>query len=490
MTLNLVKTKYLIIGAGPAAANAAEAIRKSDPEGKLTIITDEKIPFYSRPLITHILSGNTAHDDDNGNNNELTDKILYRDTAWIKKNRITLITACKATHIDTSKKIVRTATPAHHPAIKYDKLLIASGGEPIIPPFLKNPDGKARTFTLTTIKDAYEIKSAIKKLSDLKHKNNKSAMSGDTIKITIIGAGFIGLKAAEALILPPPHHAVTTAKGDIPHEVSVIELAPRLLPAMLDKTASNFFEEHLAKHHIKLYLGETAEGLSPDGKTLILKSGKKIAADIIISAIGVKPSLNFITDKKIKTARGIIVDRTMKTSATDVWAAGDVAESANFLLDGEKQPIPIWPLAAKQGAIAGANMSAKKSDAASFYEGGFPMNSVEVFGLPVISAGITLPSVTDNENSDDRFLILSRVSLEKKQYKKLVFDTRKKTLAGYILLGGEAIERAGIYTGLIKLARTFDDNVEENALPLLDDNFGFISVGEDTWKKSITPLEA
>jgi len=441
-----LSTYYLIIGSGTAAANAIDSIRKNDTHNTITVITDEKIPFYSRPLITRILS-----DPDTP-----IAKILYRDQHWLKQNKVQLYTATKAVSLNTSAKTLRTTDGE----IKYSKLLIATGGEPIIPPFLKS---KPNAFTLTNLENAQNLSVALRKFS----------AQGKKTKVVIIGAGFIGLKAAEAII-----------SSGINTEVTIVELAPRVLPAMLDETASEIFARHLTKNGIRIILNESAENISTDGKNLILKSGKQLPTDIIISAIGVKPSLSFVlSDKKIKTNRGILADKFMKTAATDVWVAGDVAEHLNILTE-QKQPIPIWPLASRQGATAGANMSSPDGKSA-FYSGGFPMNSVEVFGLPVISAGLTNPSPQQIES--EQIFILQKTSSDGLQYKKLIFHKPDKTLHGYILIGSNAIERAGIYTELIKLKHPIQQPFED----LLDDKFGFISVAKDnTWKKRITPLEA
>ncbi len=149
--------------------------------------------------------------------------------------------------------------------------------------------------------------------------------------------------------------------------------------------------------------------------------------------MGVRPETTIVKDTLIQCNRGILVDRFMRTNISDIYAAGDVAESRNLLTE-ENCLIPIWPVAARQGKIAGVNMAGGNFT----YEGMFPMNAVEIAGIPVISFGITAP-----ERSENYEIIRKR---EHGTYKKIVL--RNDRIVGCVFLG--RIEKSGIYASLIK----------------------------------------
>jgi NAD(P)H-nitrite reductase large subunit len=155
----------------------------------------------------------------------------------------------------------------------------------------------------------------------------------------------------------------------------------------------------------------------------------------MVVAVGVVPNVELAAASGIRTARGILVDDHMRTSAEGVWAAGDVAEAWDLLLD-RPRPIPILPLAYRQGQIAGRNM-AGADDA---YAGGLPMNAIEICDLAAISAGLTAVSESDG------YEVLAQRDAARATYRKVVLKDNR--IVGVIMVGD--IDRAGIYTGLIE----------------------------------------
>ena len=139
---------------------------------------------------------------------------------------------------------------------------------------------------------------------------------------------------------------------------------------------------------------------------------------------------DYLTDES-----GIVVDGNMRTSAENIYAAGDVAEGLDILI-GKNRNIAIWPLAVRQGAVAGINMAGGNEE----YSGGFFMNSVEILKIPTISMGLT--NIT--EEKEKNIEVLKDFNLEKNIYKKVVIRDNK--VIGIIMVGN--IERAGIYAGL------------------------------------------
>ncbi len=426
--LYMNRTKYLIIGSGIASVSAIESIRKTDGKSSLTVLTKEKTAFYSRPLISYWLSGEIN-----------IEKIQYRQLEFIEEKAVNLIAEIEAKEFDFKKKIVTCILKnGKKEKILYEKMLIATGGKPFVPNNIKN---LSNVFTFTTLHDAKKIDSAIKS-------GAKTA--------SVIGGGFIGLKTAEAL-----------KKRGV--DVSIVEMAGFVLPTLLDERSSEIFQENIRANGVKMFVKDVVEEPIGGGKKLKLKSGKILDSDIIIAAIGVKPEISTFESTDLKIEKGVVVDKFMQTNIQDVYAAGDVSEAKDFIAK-KNRPIPIWSLAYRQGAIAGENMTGSRT----VYHGGIPMNSIEIFGLPVISAGKATPEKPSQS-------VLFKSDEISKKYKKLVFEDER--LVGYIMLGD--VERAGIYTGLIR-SRT---DVSKFRYELIGENFGFISVGEETWKKKITPIE-
>ena len=119
---------------------------------------------------------------------------------------------------------------------------------------------------------------------------------------------------------------------------------------------------------------------------VVMTDGTEIPCDLVVVAIGVIPRTDIVKETELKINRGIVVDRTMRTSIPDVYACGDVAEAHDFLTNGNRL-LPLWPLAHLGGQVAGYNMAGKKAE----YEGGTVMSSLKYFELPVIAVGDVNP---------------------------------------------------------------------------------------------------
>ena len=424
--------KYVIIGNSVAGINAAEAIRSIDKKGSLCIISDEKYHIYSRPLISYYLAGKINKE-----------RMYYRDMDFYKENNIDLMLSKKTTSIDASKK--KNIGLADGEKIVFEKLLVATGGKPIIPEGFKTGNG---VFTFIKWDDADGIKEYIKK------KNVKN--------VVVVGAGLIGLKATEGLM-------------GLGVGITIVELADTILSATFDKEASLIIEKALSKSGCKIKTGTTVKeivykkSVSKNEKTIekvILKNKEKIPCQLVILAIGVTPNTELAKNTQIKVNRGIVVDDKMQTTVKDIFAAGDVVEGYDFLL-GVSRPIAIWPNASKQGKVAGYNMAGSKKT----YEGSFAMNSVELGGIPTISMGITAPVGPD-------FEVLSELNKKEATYKKIIIKDSK--IVGAIFVN--KIDRAGIFTGLIK------NKVDTKSFKekLLNDDFGLISLPKEYRKHIIS----
>jgi NAD(P)H-nitrite reductase large subunit len=411
--------RYVIIGNSAAAVGAIEAIRQHDPDNPITVIADEPYHVYSRPLISYLLG-------------KLVDetRMSYRPDDFYERHKVETMLGTEATSINTKKQTISLAGGG---TVPYDQLLIATGGRPFVPPL---PGASLEgVFTFTTWKDARSI--------------DRYITDWQVESALVIGGGLIGLKTTEALI-----------ERHIP--ITLVELADRILSTTFDRTASNLAETILRRKNVDIRTGTTVEEIIGRGGQVdhaVLRDGERVNCDLVVFAIGVRPNTGLIPeDSGIQIDRGICVDRQMRTAAPNVYAAGDCVQAYDMLIDACR-PIAIWPNAYRQGHIAGCNMAG----VGKTYEGGFPMNSIEVCGVPTISVGLTDPPQESNE-----YEIMDRYDREALTYKKLVLFHGR--LVGAIFVGD--IDRAGIYTGLIRDrvdVRQFKDH-------LLSGNFGLISL--------------
>ncbi|MFC1631286.1 NAD(P)/FAD-dependent oxidoreductase [Candidatus Omnitrophota bacterium] len=410
--------QYVIVGNGATAIAAIQAIRERDKKGKITVISDEPSANYSRPLISYLLAKKVN-----------LDKLPFCPVGFYQENQVELLLNKRVTRLDLKKKAVILADKG---SLKFDRLLLATGGAPIIPEIKgKNTKG---VFTFTKLADALAIAKYIE--------------ANKVKQAVVIGGGLIGLKATEALI-------------ERKIKVTIIELADRILASTFDQLASSVIERALAKQGCSLITNNTAtEIVSAAGKTkeVVLKDKKRIPANLVIMAIGVRPNVELVQGAAIKVNKGILVDDFMQTNIKSVYAAGDCAE-AKDAQSGKSRPLAIWPLACRGGKIAGFNMSG----ASEKYAGGLAMNSVELCGIPTISVGQTVPTAEHE--------VLERFAPEKSVYKKIVLMDNR--IIGVIFVG--EIERAGIYTGLIK------DKVDASGFKdsLLSDDFGLVSLPKE-----------
>jgi NAD(P)H-nitrite reductase large subunit len=297
-------------------------------------------------------------------------------------------------------------------------------------------------FTFTKLDDVKEIRKY------LEERNVEKAV--------VIGGGLIGLKATEALM-------------ELGIKITIVELADRILGLTLDKKASSILQSALEREGVRVITGNTAQELRGRGKVeeVVLRSGEVIPANIVLFAIGVSPAVDFLSGSELKINRGVLVNERMETNIPNIYAAGDVVELDNILM-GRKQVIAIWPNASDGGKVAGENMLGGESE----FRGSFPMNSVEICGIPTISMGITEP-----ENDDNEFLIKEKEG----EYKKIVIKEGK--IIGAVFVGD--IERVGIYCGLIKEGIDVSSFKER----LLDDDFGLIYLPKNYRKMKLEAVE-
>lgn len=413
---------YVIIGNSAAAIGAVEAIRKVDKVNPITLISDEPYHTYSRPLISYLLAGKVKEE-----------KMAYRKEGFYEANNVTTLLSEKAIHIDTDKKEVSLESGKN---VSYDKLLIATGGTPFIPPM----EGLDKENVFTFIKKD-DIKAIAK-------------VCGSDKKAVIVGAGLIGLKAAEGLL-------------SLGVDVTVVELATRVLPAILDDEAAGIVQRQLEGKGIKFELGNSVKAINGEKKVsgVTTANGASYDADMVIVAVGVRPNTAVTKDSNITVNRGIVIDEHCMTNIEGVYSAGDVAEGYDIVYK-QQRVLPILPNAYRQGETAGLNMAGQMKP----FKGGFAMNSIGFFGLPMITAGIIKPE-------GDEFETLIKADLDNAKYKKIVLKDNK--VVGFICLN--EVDRAGIITSLISDEIPVDSFKDA----LLGEQFGYIDLPLQLRKKRL-----
>lgn len=381
--------RYVIIGNSAAGIGAVEAIRKIDKQGDITVISREPYHTYSRPMISYFLRGKTT-----------IEKMRYRDESFYSENRVQFIPGKTAVEINPQEKEVRLCDES---LVHYEKILVATGSSPFVPP-LGGLESVQNAYTFMGLEDAEAIRSAL-----------------DTPKrVLIIGAGLIGLKCAEGI-----HDRVA--------HITVIDLSPRILSSILDEEGAQMMQRHLESKGIEFRLSCSVERF--ECNTAVLTNGEKIAFDLLILAVGVRPNTALLKDIA-DIDKGIIIDNKSRTSIPDVYAAGDCAQAYDAS-SGQSKIMALLPNAYMQGECAGINMAGGEKTLNS----AIPMNAIGFFGLHIITAG----NYTGNDY----------VIAGEKSYKRLFFDNNK--FNGYILIGN--VEKAGIYTSLVR-ERTPLDSVD------------------------------
>ncbi len=416
-----VKTRYLIIGNSAGGIGAAEAIREVDSTGTLAVISDESYPTYSRPLIAeHLAEGRPL------------ERLLYRPADFYNKNRISLMLGQKATTLDSKNHTVKLADGR---TITWQKLLLATGGSPIVPAV--EGTGLKGVFTFTTLDDARAIDGFLNY-----HKG---------VRAIVIGGGLIGVSASEALV-----------KRKV--RVTVVEMKDRILNTILDEETSAMEAAALKQAGVDIITDKTVRRIdnSSPGKAsgVTLDDERSIECEMVVLAIGVQPRLELVNGTAIKTNRGIVVDRHMATSELDIYACGDVAEAYDFVY-GENRLTPVWPNAYIGGRIAGLNMDGIPTE----YSGGTAMNALKYFGVNIVSAGIVTPP-------DDSYEVVA--NKKGNIYRKVVL--KDGLIIGMVFAGD--IETSGILYNLMK------DRVDVSRFKetLVADDFGLASLPEYIWR--------
>ena len=376
--------KVVIIGNNISGTFTAQNIRSLNDAIEIEIFTQEKYPYYTRVKLPELISDKVTIDD----------LIVFKED-WYKNKRLNLHLNSKVKKIDSSIKTLQVEGVDN--PILYEKLVLALGSNPNIPPIKNAVEMKNKNqgvFTLRGIDDALEIKNFIK--------NNNAE------KAIIIGGGLLGLELANQI-------------KDCNLDTTVVEFFPRLLPRQLDDECSVMLKEEIERRGIKVVLDATTEEILGNDKVtgIKLKGGQKYNTDIILIQAGIRPTLALAKEANIQTDRGIIVNEFLETSEKDIYAVGDCIEYKNQIWG-------IIPACIEQSKIVAASvLGLKKVD----YIGTTPKNTLKIVGLELTSIGIIDPT----KEQGGGWEILKKADKKDCCYQKLILKESK--LKGAILFG-------------------------------------------------------
>jgi NAD(P)H-nitrite reductase large subunit len=325
--------RVLVLGNGGAAVSATTAMRSSGFDGHILVLSDDHASAFNPMLAPYYLKGAIPWERCFPFDVNLYDKL---DVACVFRSPVAAINA--------HAQVVITENGHHYP---YDRCLIATGASAVVPP-IPGLKGSDRVFVLRTPESARHLESMI----------------SPGKKAVVLGASFVGLKVAEIL-----------RKRDV--DVILLDVVDQILPRGAHRQAADLLRGYLEKHGIDVRLGCAMEGMegASDGVACYFSDGVLEEADFVVACTGVRSNLGFIDRNEVRTAQGIVVDDHMRTSAPNLYAAGDVCEARNAL-SGNREIFGTWLAAILQGRAAGRNIGGEDTS----YGGSIQENISPFFG--------------------------------------------------------------------------------------------------------------
>ena len=349
--------RLVILGGVAAGTKAASRARRLDPDIEITVYQEEPEPSISECGLPYLLSGVV----------EERDRLVARTPAKFAEKGVEILVRHRVESIDATGKKLSVVDLRTGEAFEdaYNRLVIATGARAVLPPI---PGAELEgVFKLRFLTDSDEIGRYIDERSPR--------------KATIVGGGYIGLEVAENLCR-------------LGMEVSLIEGEDRVALAY-GPEVSERVEAELEANGVGIYTGEKVDEFTGEGRVGGVKfGGEELETDLVIVGVGIKPNVELAAEAgvKIGATGAILVDRHMKTSLPDVWAAGDCAETTN-LVSGRPAWVPLGDTANQMGRVAGTN--AAKGEEILEFPGVLGTGIFKVFDLDVGKTGLSEAEAED-----------------------------------------------------------------------------------------------
>jgi len=366
--------RVVVVGAGVAGVTAAEELRRALPDAELTLVGEEPYDFYNRMAITRLVSESAS-----------IDSLYLNRRDWAQSRRVDFRRGVAATAIDRTNREVEIADGERLP---YDRLVIATGARPLVPPI--DGFGSDGSFVLRTIDDAVQIQQHVRRW------RCRTAV--------VIGAGLLGLEAAYNI-----------AQLDV--RVLVLDRGAWPLSRQLDEQAGALLWEMLHDLGIELLPQTEAQRVLADDRVTAVEliEGSAIEAELCLVTTGILPNAELAQAAGLDVGVGITVDDGMRTSDPHIFAVGDVADH-----DGRRYG--LWPASVEQAQVAAANVVGGEAA----YGLATPPARLKVPGIDLLSIG-----VVDARGGESRTVVVSAYGT--RNYRKLILEDGR--LTGAIILG-------------------------------------------------------
>jgi NAD(P)H-nitrite reductase large subunit len=368
-------TRHLIIGGGTAGMNAMRTIREEEREpSEITLVSAERP--YSRMVLPYYLDRSVAESH-----------VFTATAIQLAQWKVKALVGRRAAGLDVKANV---CTLDDGTKVEYDDCLIATGSSAVRAP-VPGADGRG-VHSFWTLDDARAVIDEITPGS----------------QVVMVGAGFISFTILNSIL-------------SLGARLTIVEVAPRILPRMVDATGAELVEGWLKAHGVVIRAGATLRKIedAKSKKRLKFAAGPDLLADVVIMATGIKTNLDWLKGSGVVVDRAVVVDERLRSNVPNVYAAGDSAQGRD-LISGQGAVHAIEPTAQEHGRVAGANMAGKPVA----YRGSLIINIVEVCHLDVASFGIW---------DDARADAISGVKKDRSAYRKLLFTGDRMT--GAIIIG-------------------------------------------------------
>lgn len=395
---------YVIIGGDAAGMSAAMEIVRNEKNPNITVLEQGHIYSYGQCGLPYVISGEIEKSSD----------VIARSVEEFRdKYGIHAKTGHEVREVDTENKVVRGRIlhSLEDFEVPYDKLLIATGAAPVWPDW-EGMDLKG-IYPLKTIPDTERILTHLKK---------------DVQKVAIIGGGYIGLELAESF-------------RDLDKEVRLFQRGNQLAN-IFDEDMAELILREAERNNVHVHLKEEVQSFSGHETVQKVHTDKgEYEADLVIVAIGVRPSTSFIEGvDKLKNG-AIIVDKHMVTSLPDIYAAGDCASHYHMLKE-DHDYVPLGTTANKQGRIAGLNMIGYANE----FKGILGTSILKFFDLDLGKTGLSEKELKDTgveyeTNTRIGHDVAGYYPGKESLYTKLIWEKDTQCLLGAQIIGGNGVDK-------------------------------------------------
>ena len=385
--------EYVIIGSGVAGVHGAEAIRRQDPDARITLIGDETSLPYCRPMISMVLEGSAP-----------PERLPIRGSAFYDEFGITPVLGRRVSEIDVDRRTVNF--PDTDAGIPFDRLLIASGADPR--PIAAEGLDLDNIFYMRT--EAH-VRNMLKALPEVN-------------RALVLGGGLVGFKAACSL-MKRGIRVTLLIRSEVP------------LSMQVDRTAGEMILAELIRKGLDVRVGVAVKAFTGAGRVqgAHLSDGSELPCDMAVIGKGVLPALSFVPRDRIAVDLGVLVNGHMETSVPGIFAAGDAAEFVDIARK-TRWVNAIWPEAVLQGRAAGLNMAGRPVA----LKGSLSRNVIRIFDMDIMTGGWVDPPESAG------FEMITRIDRRRNTYRKLVLDGNR--LVGMVMVNH--IEQGGVLISLIQ----------------------------------------